>query len=189
MTAPSSRLRLQRAADALLTGGVIAYPTEGVYGLGCLPANRAAVERILTIKRRPIDKGLLLIAAEAGQLEPLIEWPSGALGRELRGSWPGPVTWVLEAAPRVPGWLTGGRGTLAVRVTSHPLAAELCRRVGPLVSTSANRAGRRPIRDLLRLRRQLGRDVDYVLAGPLGAAAGPSEIRDGRSGAILRPAS
>jgi L-threonylcarbamoyladenylate synthase len=94
---------------------------------------------------------------------------------------------VLDARPEAPRWITGGRPSVAVRLTAHPVAAELCRAVGEaLVSTSAHVSRRPPHRRLLKLRRDLGAEVDYVLAGPLGGLASPTAIRDGRSDRVLR---
>ena len=182
-----SRIHLQKAVRVLHRGGLIAYPTEAVYGLGCLPWERRAVERLLDAKRRSWRKGLSLIAASLEQLEPLVEFPAGALAAEVRRSWPGPVTWVLNAKPGIPFWLTGGRDTLAVRVTGHTLSRRLCESAAsPLISTSANRSGRPPLRRALHVRREFGTSVDYVLKGELGGEAKPTMIRDGRSGAVLR---
>ena len=180
-------LRVQQAADVLLRGGIVAYPTEAVYGLGCMPMDVATVRRLLRIKNRPMDKGLILIAAELEQLEDMVCLPSPPLDEPIRASWPGPVTWLLPAQHWVPSWLTGGRDTLAVRVTAHPMARQLCLRCGSaLVSTSANRAGRPPLRTALAVRRQLGMDIDHVLAGPLGGYDRPSEIRDALTGQVIR---
>ena len=166
----------------------MAYPTEAVYGLGCLPFEPAAIARLLGIKNRAAGKGLILIAAELQQLASLIRLPDGPLRQQILDSWPGPSTWLLPTTAAIPDWLTGGRPTLAVRVTAHPMAAELCRRCdSPLVSTSANRAGRPPLTSALAVRRQLGSDVDYILAGPLGGQRRPTEIRDGVTGEVLRP--
>lgn len=178
---------VEHAARVILDGGVVAYPTEAVYGLGCLPLDYEAVARILAIKRRSWRKGLILIAAAIEQIEPFVELPAGPMRATILASWPGPVTWTLPAHTGVPDWLSGGRTTLAVRVTAHPAAWQLCRRVGEaLVSTSANRADRPPLRSALRVRRLLGASVDYVLAGPLGGLAEPTAIRDGRTGRVLR---
>lgn len=182
-----SRIHLHKAARILRRGGLVAWPTEAVYGLGCLPGERPAVERLLDLKRRSWRKGLSLIAASPAQLAPLVEWPQDALADEIRRSWPGPVTWVLKARRGVPHWLNGGRDTLAVRVTGHPLSRRLCEAAaGPLVSTSANRSGRPPLRRPLLVRREFGAGVDYVLTGELGGLPNPTAIRDGRTGAILR---
>ena len=181
-------VRIQRAVDVLWAGGVVAYPTEAVYGLGCLPLAANAVARLLTIKRRPVSKGLILIAADLEQIQRMVRIPGGAIGEEIMDSWPGPVTWLLEAQPWVPRSLTGGRDTLAVRITDHALAARLCERAGSaLVSTSANRSGQPPLRSALTVRLRLGREIDYLLPGPLGGRARPSEIRDGRTGQVVRP--
>lgn len=182
-----SRLALRRAARVVRAGGVIAYPTEAVFGLGCLPRDRAAVERILAIKRRSWRKGLILIAATLEQLERYVALPPEPRRSEVLRSWPGPNTWVLDARADAPRWITGGRASVAVRVTAHGLARELCLAIGEaLVSTSANVSRRPPHRRLLHLRRDLGRRVDYVLAGALGGLAEPTVIRDGRSGRVLR---
>lgn len=184
-----SHVLLDKATRVLLAGGLIAYPTEAVYGLGCLPERGDTVQRLLIAKRRSWRKGLTLIAASLEQLEPLVVWPEGDMRRAVLDSWPGPFTWVLDARPGVPQLLSGGRDTLAVRITDHPLASELCRRTGgPLVSTSANRAGRPPLRRALQVRREFGSELDYVLAGRLGGLEQPTAIRDGRTGALLRSA-
>jgi len=181
------RLAIARAARIVRGGGVIAYPTEAVFGLGCLPRDRRAVLRVLAIKHRSWRKGLILIGAELAQLERYAVLPPEPRRGEVLASWPGPHTWVLDARPDAPRWITGGSASVAVRVTAHPMAAELCRAVGDaLVSTSANVSRRPPHRRLLRLRRDLGVEVDYVLAGPLGGLAAPTAIRDGRDGRVLR---
>ena len=182
---PLARLRL--AARAVRSGGVIAYPTEAVFGLGCDPRSQDAVRRLLVLKRRSIGKGLILIAADWEQLAPYVRPLSEERMHEIRGSWPGPHTWLLPARPDVPPWLRGGFETLAVRVTAHPLAAALCRIYGgAIVSTSANRTGGAPARTALQVRLRLRGQIDYLLGGSCGGAPRPSSIRDGRSGAVLR---
>lgn len=179
---------LRNAARILADGGVVAYPTEGVYGLGCDPLNAAAVVRILEIKDRPLEKGLILIAGSRGQLEGYVS-PDPEMEQRAMATWPGPTTWLLPAGPLARPWLTGGGDRLAVRVSAHPVAAGLCRAFGaPIVSTSANLSGRAPAKTALKLRKQLGpRGLDYVVPGRLGAASGPTEIRDGSSGRVVRP--
>jgi L-threonylcarbamoyladenylate synthase len=185
----TSRLHIERAARVVLAGGVIAYPTEAVFGLGCLPQRRDAVQRILAIKRRSWRKGLLLIGSDLAQIERFVELPPEPRRSEILASWPGPVTWVLKARRRAPRWLSGGRDTVAVRLTDHALAKRLCARVGhALVSTSANVSRQPPLREARRVRRQLGRAVDYVLAGAVGGLRNPTVIKDGRTGRVLRRA-
>lgn len=182
-----ARFRLQLAARHILAGGVVAYPTEAVYGLGCDPWNDVAVGRILEIKRRPVRKGLILIAADFAQLEPFVEPLDVSRMVKVLATWPGPVTWLLPARPGIPGWLTGHHDTLAVRVTAHPLAAALCRAAGgALVSTSANKSDLPPACTGLDVRLRLGGAVEYVLWGACGGRNQPSTIRDGRTGAVIR---
>jgi len=183
----SRELAIAHAARIVRAGGVVAYPTEAVFGLGCLPDDRAAVLRLLALKRRSWRKGLIVIGANLAQLERYVDLPPEPLRSEILSSWPGPVTWVLPAKPGAPRWVSGGRDTLAVRWTAHPIAKRLCERAGSaLVSTSANVTRRPPHRRLLRLRRDLGSGVDYVLPGELGGLAQPTVIRDARSGRTLR---
>ncbi len=180
-------MALRRAARILREGGVVAYPTEGVYGFGCRPDDAAAVARILDIKQRDAAQGLLLIADDIGQLEGWVELPPGA--PDLRSPVDRPVTWIVGATEAVPPWIRGRHAGVAVRITSHPVAAALCRTAGlPLVSTSANVGGRPPARNPYVLRRLFGSLVDCIVPGRCGPAGGPSEIRDLASGRVLRPA-
>ena len=179
---------INRAARILRAGGIIAYPTEGVFGLGCLPDCAEAVAGILRMKGRGPEKGLLLIAARAHQLEPWAEMPgdSSIPAPSLHK----PVSWVVPATEDAPYWLTGGRNTIAVRLTDFPVAAKLCDAVdSALISTSANVSGCPPARNAYVLRRQFSSLVDYIVPGRCGPVKGPSEIRDLQSGETLRPAS
>jgi len=158
-----------------------------VFGLGCNPADRSAVARLLALKDRPYEKGLILIASNRAQLEPWLQpLPETAL-RRVAKTWPGPTTWLLPSAPDCPSWLTGQHDTLAVRITAHPLVRQLCDILGSaIVSTSANRSGQRPARSVLEVRLRFGTRVDFVLPGALGAERRPSRIRDLASGKTIR---
>ena len=188
MTVHSPRLR--RVRDRIAAGGIGCYPTEGVYGLGCDPFNHAALARLIALKGRGSEKGLIVIAAGVDQLDGLVEWPTDPSARQaIKASWPGPVTWVMKVGAAVPALLTGGRDTLAVRVTAHQPVIDLCRGVGmPLVSTSANLSGRPACRHDWQVARIFGRRLDWRWPGPLGGQRGPSEIREAGSGRVLRPA-
>ncbi|NDJ56132.1 L-threonylcarbamoyladenylate synthase type 1 TsaC [Enterobacteriaceae bacterium 4M9] len=167
---------------------VIAYPTEAVFGVGCDPDSEIAVSRLLTLKQRPVEKGLILIAASFEQLKPYID--DRALSEAQRhavfASWPGPVTFVFPAKPTTPRWLTGRFDSLAVRVTDQPLVVKLCEAWGkPLVSTSANLTGLPPCRSAEEVLVQFGADFP-VLAGETGGRQNPSEIRDALTGELFR---
>lgn len=182
-----NRPKLQHAARILRAGGVVAYPTEAVFGLGCDPLNRSAVLRLLAIKQRPMDKGLILIANRLEQLLPFLRPLGRKVERRLQETWPGPVTWLLPAHAATPRWLRGRHSKLAVRVTAHPLAAALCGAFGgPVVSTSANASGRPPARTALQTRLRCP-GVDLILSGATGGLPRPTPIRDALSGEVHRP--
>ncbi|SMF94133.1 L-threonylcarbamoyladenylate synthase [Methylomagnum ishizawai] len=175
------------AARHLRRGGLIAYPTEGVYGLGCAPLDRAAVQRLLGLKGRSAAKGFILIAAGFAQVEPFLDIPNPQVHDRLLAAWPGPVTFVVPAAAWVPDWLRGASSNLAVRVTAHPGAAALCRTFGgPLVSTSANKSGHPPARGPLAIRKHFPAADALLVPGRLGGASGPTPIYEAVSGKRLR---
>ena len=175
------------ACRALARGGIVAYPTEAVFGLGCDPADAAAVDRLLALKRREWHKGLILIAADRAALQPWIAPPTPDVEARIAATWPGPVTWLLPAADDCPARIRGEHASVAARVTAHPVAAALCRAWGgALVSTSANRGGGEPARDAAAVRELFGDAIDVVVDGPVGGLARPTPIRDARTGNTLR---
>ncbi|MCI0748948.1 MAG: Sua5/YciO/YrdC/YwlC family protein [Nevskiales bacterium] len=183
-----ARLYIDSACHALAAGGIIAYPTEGVWGLGCDPLNRHACARLLELKKRDGRKGLILIAADLAQLRPFMDESVMTAFPQLLDSKSGAVTWLVPASLRVPRQVSGEHDTVAVRVTAHPVASALCRAYGgPVVSTSANVAGRPPARTVLQVRRMFGPALAAVLPGELGGAGGPSTIRDLKTGTVIRP--
>ena len=183
----TSHLRVTLAAWHLASGGVIAYPTEGVWGLGCNPDDKHAVLRLLELKQRPVEKGLILVAADIEQFAPYLQGLAPALRRRLTESWPGPVTWVVPDNGRAPLWVRGDHPGVALRVSDHPLVAALCRAFGgPVVSTSANPGGRQPARSALAVRRYFGKQLDFVLPGELGGLRGATTISDLVSGEVMR---
>lgn len=182
-----SALALRHAVRALRAGGVVAYPTEAVWGLGCEPRDREAVAWLLQLKQRDWRRGLILIAADLGQLRPFVGDLESRHLQPALSSWPGPATWLLPASSQAPRWITGGRETIAVRVTAHPPAVALCRAYGgAIVSTSANIAGRPPALTRLQLRSRFGSELDVILPGALGKLDRPTPIRDLVTGKIVR---
>jgi L-threonylcarbamoyladenylate synthase len=172
------------AVSYLKAGNIIAYPTEAVYGLGCDPLNEQAVMLLLDIKQRPIEKGLILIAASLAQLEPYLILTDDLLKKVLP-AWPGAVTWVIPAKSDVPRWLTGEHDSLAVRVTSHPIARQLCEQYGgAIVSTSANISTQPAFRNAAEVANAFP-DL-FVLDGALGDLAQETAIYDALSGKRLR---
>jgi L-threonylcarbamoyladenylate synthase len=137
-------LSITDAVCVLRHGGVIAYPTEAVWGVGCDPFSEATVLRLLAIKQRPVDKGVILAAGALEQFEGLLDWSLLPTDRSeaVYATWPGPHTWIVPATGRVPHWITGAHDGVAVRVSAHPTVVALCAAFGgPIVSTSANIGG------------------------------------------------
>jgi len=180
--------QVQQIAQKIRRGAVIAYPTEAVWGLGCDPFNATAVARLLALKDRPVHKGLILVAADIEQFAWLLEGLTAEQLQQLTESWPGPNTWLVPHYGRVPEWICGAHDSVAIRVSAHPLVAQLCVLTGPLVSTSANPSSRLPAKSRLRLEQYFHGQLDAVLNGELGQSSKPSTIRDLRTGQVLRSA-
>ncbi len=177
---------LQRLRCHFRRGGLIAYPTESCFGLGCDPRNARAVRCLLRLKGRPQNKGLILIADKAQRLKGYIAPLDAAQQQRVGETWPGPHTWLAPVGKKAARWLRGQHNSIAVRVTAHPLAAALSHCLGSaLVSTSANRAGLKPLKTYTACRKAFG---DRVLAvpGKIGNRKKPSIIRDLASGRIIR---
>lgn len=183
----ASPWRLRYAAHWLRKGGLVAYPTEAVYGLGCDPDRPEALRALLALKRRSWRKGLILIGSRPAQLTPFLKPLDAERVERAEARWPGPTTWLWPAQPWVSPLLRGTHRSLAVRVPGHPLARALCDAFGgALVSTSANRTGQHPARSALEVRRKLGHGRLFILSGAVDRQARPSRIMDIHSGRILR---
>lgn len=187
-TQPLSDWQLSQAVRTIHTGGVIAYPTEAVWGLGCDPWNIEAVKRILELKQRPVEKGLIVVAGSIEQVRFLLEPLPESQQQKALSYWPGPYTCLLpDLLQQIPEQVRGRHSSIAVRVSDHPLVRALCNAAGsPLISTSANPAGRQPALRSWQVRRYFGDGVDRLVAGQLGGHRQPSKIIDIVSGKQLR---
>lgn len=180
-------IHLRKAASAMRRGGVIAYPTEAVWGLGADPWNERACTKLLALKKRPWEKGLILVASHEDQLADFIEIPSKAVWKRAAVTWPGPNTWIFPCAEDAPMWITGDQDSIAVRISAHEGVRALCERFGgAIVSTSANPAGREPALSATQVRLYFGEELDALLPGTLGGLDRPTSIRDAMTGHILR---
>ena len=176
----------RRIAAHLKRGGLIAYPTESCYGLGCDPDNRVAVQRLLRLKQRPQHKGLILIASNYLQVARYLQPLTPPQQQQLSVAGAQAITYLMPSHHSTPRWLRGMHDTLAVRLTAHRQAAQLCRGVNSaLVSTSANRSGQRSIKTYAGCQRLFGRKV-WVLPGRVGKRKKPSTIRAWRDDKIIR---
>jgi L-threonylcarbamoyladenylate synthase len=166
--------------------GVIAYPTEGVWGLGCLPVSEAAVMHVLDLKKRDWRQGLLLVASGMDQVAPYLEGLTDDEWHVLASAWPGPTTYLVPDNGLAPAWIVGNHDTLGLRVSQHPLVRQLCDWFGPLVSTSANISGHPSATSALEVRRYFGAGIDALVPGQLGGADGASRIVHLESGQVIR---
>ena len=184
-------MRLSRSAneaiDVVRQGGIIAYPTEAVFGLGCDPSNLTTVQRLLSIKHRPAHKGLILVAANINQLNDFVPPLDEDLSSRVLPCWPGPITWLLPVKAEVSPLIRGNHWTIAVRVSAHPTCQQLCQGLGhPIISTSANLSGEPPLMTAIDVKESLGNLIDLVLDKPLGDRDKPSEIRNAFTGKVVR---
>lgn len=186
-----SKWQLYQAESVLANEGVVACPTETVWGLGCLANSERAVRRILQIKARALSKGLILLASQPEHLQ---NWVAPLSAREIERLFQTneqPTTWIFKATAAAPSWITGGRDTIAIRVTTHPLMRALCDRLGLLVSTSANRSGKQVAKRRIQCLRWFKSELDGVLPGRCGdemveGGMSPSTIIDWQTGQRLR---
>jgi L-threonylcarbamoyladenylate synthase len=177
-------LSVEQAARLMREGGVVAYPTEAVFGLGCDPRNEKAVRRILSLKQRDVAQGLILVGS---QFEQFADWVAPCDPDPALATWPGPVTWLFPKAQTVPDFIAGRHTTLAIRVSAHPVCRALADAFsGPVVSTSANPHSAPPARSAGEVESYFGSFIDGIVAGALGGREACSEIRDLSSGEVLR---
>ncbi len=179
-------INVVEAVCQLQSGEVISYPTEAVYGLGCDPFDVQAVKKLFHVKQRPFEKGVILVAASVEQVLPYVELQGQIWEETVLQTWPGPVTWVLPAKEGVPDWVTGGRSTVAIRVSDHPVIQNICLAYGqPMVSTSANVTSMPPAMSCLEIDSIFQGEIDCVV-GALGGLDKPTQIRDAQTSCVLR---
>lgn len=183
-----NKFAIHQAASILQEGGIIAYPTEAVFGLGCDPLNEKALEKLLQIKNRPAHKGLIIVASHFEQLSPFLKEIDPPIFDRVMQQWPGPTTWLLPANPKAPKLLRGKFHMQAVRISSHPTVKALCETFGgAIVSTSANYSNRPPARSAIKVRMQFKQHIDFVVNASVGELKSPSEIKNAITGDIIRP--
>lgn len=191
---------LEQVSHWLDNGNLLAYPTEAVWGMGCDPFNEQAVRQILTIKNRPIDKGMILITADTQLIKEFFHPLPATIQNNLHHSWQNAknqaTTYLLPIPAHldIPDWVTGGRATLAIRVINHPIIAKLCQTLaktstnnpyGFLISTSCNPSGKTPATTLRQAQNYFGDSVGYFDAPTLGYTQ-PSQIKDALTGQLIR---
>jgi len=175
----------QQAANIIRNSGIISYPTESVFGLGCDPLSENAVQRILELKQRPVEKGLIIVAGKLEQLMPYIEISDKE--RQTILSTKEPTTWLVNKSTLTPSWVSGSHKKIAVRISHHPLVISLCAVLNhPIISTSANPAGKQPALSSLQSETYFSNHVDLYLDDPTKISGQPTPIKDIETGQLLR---
>ncbi|PHS72948.1 MAG: tRNA threonylcarbamoyladenosine biosynthesis protein RimN [Cycloclasticus sp.] len=169
----------RRFVEQLHRGGVVGYPTEAVFGLGCDPLNAKAVALLQALKGRSSDKGFILIASEFAQIKPYIKVLDDSVVAKILAITHEPTTWILPANEAVPTWLTADDKTIAIRLVQHGLAKELCDLAGmAITSTSANVSGSVPFKTAYQTRLKFSAKGVYTISGRVGKSSKPSRIID-----------
>lgn len=184
-----STSEIKTATKVFFQGGIIAYPTEAVFGLGCDPDNDVAIQKLLSIKKRPVEKGLILLAADYSQLLPYIDDSSLSQSQrqKILSRWPNAITQVLPISKSISPLLCGNFDSIAVRITDHEDVVSLCTLTNkPIVSTSANLAGQSPATTWQQVALEIGDKIDFILKGQTSGLLKPSTIINGLTGNILR---
>lgn len=177
----------EKLAEIITQGGVIAYPTEAVWGLGCDPFNESAVKKILTLKSRAMEKGLILVAGNAAQLTPWTTTLSSEAAARLTSKTAIPTSWVVPDTRITPEWVRGQHASVAIRLSQHAPVQALCNAFnGALVSTSANPAGLNPAMSKEEVIAYFGNGIDAIYDAPLGGNSQPSQVKDLLSDTLFR---
>jgi L-threonylcarbamoyladenylate synthase len=180
---------LNRFVHAVSRGAIFGYPTDTIWGFGCHPLIATSTNRILRIKNRSPEKGLILLSSRLEYCAAYLDMDLEQL-RAIRAPADKPTTWLVPASSFCPPWIRGNFPTVAIRITDHPLMQILCDRLeAPIVSTSANRAGRAPVRNALQMRKQFADELDFIVTGFTTGTGRPSEIRSLASGTTVRSGS
>lgn len=172
---------------AINTGGIVAYPTESVFGLGGDAANEQVAGRIINLKQRVFSKGLITIISDLDQVLGWLDHDYKSHWAKALDCWPAAVTWLFPAGEQAPAWLTGGGQRIALRIPDHPVARELCNLSGKaLISSSANRSGDPPAVTSAEVIEQFSDQIDAIVDRQCGSRVEPSQIRDLTSGNSVR---
>lgn len=173
----ASTFAIRCAAHLIRHGGIIVYPTETVYGLGCDPMNYDAVTNLNHLKQREPDKGFILLAHSLSLFGNYIEELSETDQKKILDA-EQPTSWIVRAKDSLPDWLTNKQRTLAIRISHQPVVTALCQQLGhPIVSTSANPSGKRTCRNAMEAHKYFHDKVDAILINDRPLGGQPSVIK------------
>ncbi len=171
----ASDFSIRHAAHVIRSGGIIAYPTDTIYGLGCDPYDAAAVDELNKLKQRPLNKQFILLAGDIEQINPLVLLNEEQQTRIIQTT--ESTSWIIDASPQAPAWLTDKQNTLTIRISKSAFIKKLCTKLGhAIISTSANPSGKKPASNSLELHRYFHNSVHKILAHQQKLNAQPSKI-------------
>jgi L-threonylcarbamoyladenylate synthase len=178
--------KLNRFVDAVLRGAIFGYPTDTIWGIGCHPLIANSAARILAVKNRSPDKGMILLSSRIDYCKPYMDIDPEQLAL-MEQPTARPTTWLVRASKQCPPWVNGNFATVAIRVTDHPLVKSICGKLeAPIVSTSANRSGKSTVRNIIQLRKQFAAELDFIISGYALGSGQQSEIKSLSSGKVFR---
>ena len=184
----NGHVEITRAASVIADGGVIAYPSEAVWGLGCDPFREAAVNKILEIKQRPVSKGLILIGSSLDGFYSYLVGLEPKYRRLFSIPRSQPTTWLVPDNGFAPRWIVGNHATVALRLSSHSVVAALCNSFGgPIVSTSANPQGLPAATTQTKVEEYFAANLGFCAPGEVAGASRESEIINLLTGEVIRP--
>jgi len=176
---------VDKAAEILKSGGVIAFPTETVFGIGALLTKRQAIRRIFSLKNRPLNKPLQVLVANLEQAKKLGKFNKKALDL-AEVSWPGPLTIVVYKKRIVPKLVTGGGKTVGLRIPDHKTILELLKKCGPIAATSANISDEKPALTATAVKKALP-GIDYIIPGRVKTGKASKVVNATKGFITLRP--
>ena len=172
--------------DLYLNHGIFGHPTEGVWGLGCNPFSQRAVKNLFSAKNRPKNKSFIILAGHQNQIDTFLAELSEFDLKKTFEKWPGPHTWLIPAAKKVPSWLIGDTGLVALRLSNHSKVIEVTKELGgPICSTSANLSGEPPAKTKLEMKKIFGPDL-FIVDGELGKLNKPTPVQELITGKWIR---
>jgi len=184
---PSAPEEYEDISDAIVKGKIIAYPTESVFGIGCDPENEQSINKIIEIKNRGKQKGLIIIADEVKKLSKFIHKDYLDLFIKKSDIESKPTTWIVPSSKHVLNLVKGEDSSVALRITQHPIASRICKYSNKaIISTSANISSKTPAKNSNEILMQFGEEIDIIVDGRVGDSIKPTQIVDLITNKVIR---
>ncbi|MEC7885498.1 MAG: L-threonylcarbamoyladenylate synthase [Pseudomonadota bacterium] len=184
---PSAPEEYEDISNAIVKGKIVAYPTESVFGIGCDPENEKSINKIIAIKNRSKQKGLIIIADEVKKLSKFIHKDYLDLFIKKSDIESKPTTWIVPSSKHVLNLVKGEDSSVALRITQHPIASRICKYSNKaIISTSANISSKTPAKNSNEILMQFGEEIDIIVDGRVGDSIKPTQIVDLITNKVIR---